>query len=119
MIFVAAVQPNVTFPQDVTNWVDVVFAEINLSDDLLADCKLTGIEFFQTLREQIIGGSDLKTILDTLKQEHSVKGKALFMPLRVALTGMTHGPELAPIFALMPRAVQEERITALIYALEE
>ena len=29
------------------------------------------------------------------------KGARLFMPLRSALTGATHGPELAPLVALM------------------
>jgi glutamyl/glutaminyl-tRNA synthetase len=29
------------------------------------------------------------------------KGAALYMPLRAALTGQTHGPELAPLTLLM------------------
>jgi glutamyl-tRNA synthetase len=30
------------------------------------------------------------------------KGAAFFMPLRAALTGRLHGPELAPLLAAMP-----------------
>lgn len=39
----------------------------------------------------------------TLKVETGRKGKALFMPLRQALTGQNHGPELAPLLPLIGR----------------
>ncbi len=36
-----------------------------------------------------------------VKQKTGAKGKALFMPLRLALTGRRHGPEMGPLFALL------------------
>ncbi len=45
---------------------------------------------------------------DALKAATGAKGRALFMPLRLALTGLDHGPELAPLLPLMGR----ERIAA-------
>ena len=36
-----------------------------------------------------------------LKEQTGKKGKALFMPLRLALTGKNHGPELGPLLKLM------------------
>jgi glutamyl-tRNA synthetase len=36
-----------------------------------------------------------------VKDATGAKGKALFMPLRQALTGMSHGPEMGPLFALI------------------
>ena len=41
---------------------------------------------------------------DTLKASTGRKGKPLFMPLRQALTGMDHGPELKGLLPLMGRA---------------
>jgi glutamyl-tRNA synthetase len=41
---------------------------------------------------------------DALKQATGRKGKALFMPLRLALTGLEHGPELKGLLPLMGRA---------------
>ena len=38
-----------------------------------------------------------------VKQATGAKGKALFMPLRLALTGLDHGPELANLLPLMGR----------------
>ena len=45
-----------------------------------------------------------------LKQETGRKGRALFMPLRMALTGLDHGPELA---ALLPLIGREETLRRL------
>jgi glutamyl-tRNA synthetase len=39
--------------------------------------------------------------VDAVKAATGAKGKALFMPLRQALTSMDHGPEMAAIFALI------------------
>ena len=46
---------------------------------------------------------DLHALAALLKRAHRAQGRReLFMPLRVALTGQTHGPELAPLLKLMP-----------------
>ncbi|NDG49684.1 MAG: hypothetical protein EBY30_11755 [Rhodospirillales bacterium] len=44
------------------------------------------------------------------------KGKALFMPLRQALTGEDHGPDLKDLLPLIGRARAEERLRAAIQA---
>jgi len=41
---------------------------------------------------------------DALKAATGRKGKALFMPLRLALTGEDHGPELRALLPLIGRA---------------
>jgi len=48
-----------------------------------------------------------KNWTDAVKQETGRKGKDLFMPLRKAVTGMDHGPELAVLLPLIgPEKVQ-------------
>ncbi len=42
-----------------------------------------------------------KAVAEQVKSHLSVKGKGLFMPLRVALTGKTKGPEMEKILALL------------------
>ena len=39
----------------------------------------------------------------SIAAETGVKGKALFMPIRLALTGRDSGPEIAPLLAIMGR----------------
>jgi len=55
-------------------------------------------------------GGDFKLLTQRLKERTGRKGAELFMPLRVALTGQAHGPELAPLFALMPPAIARRRL---------
>ncbi len=47
-----------------------------------------------------------------LKADTGRKGKALFMPLRLALTGQAHGPELAPLLPLIGRDTVLARLEA-------
>ncbi|AWM89146.1 glutamate--tRNA ligase [Microvirga sp. 17 mud 1-3] len=46
-------------------------------------------------------GSTWKTWTEAVKIATGVKGKALFMPLRMALTGLDHGPELGALLPLI------------------
>jgi glutamyl-tRNA synthetase len=46
-------------------------------------------------------GSTWKTWTEAVKAETGAKGRALFMPLRLALTGLDHGPELAGLLPLI------------------
>lgn len=47
-----------------------------------------------------------------IKEKTGRKGKTLFMPLRQAITGMDHGPEMAPLLPLIGRARVLERLAA-------
>ena len=47
-----------------------------------------------------------------LKTRTSRKGKALFHPLRLALTGREEGPELAALLPLIGRINSEARLSA-------
>ena len=42
-----------------------------------------------------------KTWTDAVKAATGAKGKGLFMPLRLALTGVDHGPELGSLLPLI------------------
>lgn len=46
-----------------------------------------------------------------LKDETARKGKALFLPLRRALTGMDHGPDMAALLPLIDKAEAVRRLT--------
>ncbi|MGK2285737.1 glutamate--tRNA ligase [Pedomonas sp. V897] len=49
---------------------------------------------------------------DVLKERTGRKGKALFLPLRLALTGQPHGPEMGPLLARIGREAALERLGA-------
>jgi glutamyl-tRNA synthetase len=48
--------------------------------------------------------------VNAVKEATGRKGKELFMPLRLALTGMEHGPDMKTVFALLGRARAEKRL---------
>ena len=45
-----------------------------------------------------------------MKDATGRKGRSLFMPLRLALTGLDHGPELAQLLPLIGRKKALERL---------
>jgi len=101
--FCAAVRGNIEVPSDAKQWVDVVFEKkIAIDDTARSAMKEAGAEFFTTAAG-IYGrvGADLKALAKELGTATGKKGPALYMPLRAALTGVTHGPELAPILKLL------------------
>ncbi|WP_372655040.1 glutamate--tRNA ligase [Halobacteriovorax sp.] len=48
--------------------------------------------------------------MNYLKKELKIKGKPLFMGMRVCLTGRAHGPDLKTVVALTPIAIVKERL---------
>ncbi|MGV7031986.1 glutamate--tRNA ligase [Methylobacterium symbioticum] len=57
----------------------------------------------ETLPEEPYGPETWKTWTGAVRERTGAKGKALFMPLRLALTGLDHGPDLAGLLPLIGR----------------
>lgn len=110
--FVAAVRGNVELPSDARVWAKVVFGKIDAFETAATlAIRDAGAEFF-TAALGVIGqaGVEFKQAVKALGQATGKKGPALFMPLRAALTGFTHGPELAPLLALLSPAEIQARL---------
>lgn len=102
--FVAVVRGNVELPADARAWAKVAFGKLDeFEPAALAAIREAGEGFF-TEAHRVIGqpGAEFKQAVKALGQATGKKGPGLFMPLRAALTGFTHGPELAPMLALLP-----------------
>jgi len=101
--FLAAIRHNVAFPPDAQQWADVIFgATPSMHEEARVAIQSAGADFFTRAIEVFDRGvAELKENTKELGRLTGRKGPALFMPLRAALTGATHGPELAPIVALL------------------
>jgi glutamyl-tRNA synthetase len=112
--FVVTVQPNIRFPTDAAFWAKRLFGEeAPLNEDSRAVIAAAGSAFFNhALAAYTEHGAAYQPLVDDLKQRTGAKGKNLFMPLRAALTGETHGPELARILALSPPEIIQRRLQA-------
>jgi len=113
--FVAAVLPNVVLAEDARLWKDVVFGEVlTYEEPALAAARDAGASFFATAAAAIADrpGAPLGSSLDlaAVSKATGRRGAALFTPLRAALTGRLHGPQLAPLLAAMPAQRARERL---------
>jgi len=102
-LFVKTVIPNVVVPDDAFFWANIFFGDFgSFDEEKMAIIKQAGQQFYEATLEALAQhGNDYQKIVNYLKEKLGVKGKTLFMPLRVALTGETHGPELIHIFELL------------------
>jgi glutamyl-tRNA synthetase len=64
--------------------------------------RSAGAGYFAAAAAAARGGADLPAIAGAVRAATGRKGAELYMPLRVALTGLSHGPELAPLLKAMP-----------------
>jgi glutamyl/glutaminyl-tRNA synthetase len=112
-LFVTAVRANVELPSDAKVWAKVIFGKLDeFEPQALAAIKEAGEAFFAAALA-VIGqpGADFKQAVKALGQSTGKKGPALFMPLRAALTGFTHGPELALMLAMLSAEEVQERLS--------
>lgn len=75
------------------------------------------VQKLQTLKSEHLKSEDFSRLQEELKNEVQVKGKFLFMPLRVAVIGKPHGPELKDLVPLLPKAsliMRAQKILSLI-----
>src|SRR5918994_613801 len=110
--FIEAVLPNIVFPAQAQAWADIVFGAppaLDATDEQLV--RSAGVNFFSAAADAAaISGEDLSSIVAAIRTATGRKGADLYRPLRVALTGRTHGPELAPLLKAMPPGKAYERL---------
>ena len=94
-------QPNLLFPQEAAEWAEVLYGTWDYDATARRVIMGAGVEFFTLLAEQLTAQAEWNTLLAALKSRSGRKGKALFLPLRMAFTGREHGPELSPLLTLI------------------
>lgn len=96
-----AIRPNISTLADVAEWWSVVAGDVSST---VADEDRAFVAEAARVAAQIDWSSDpWHGLTDTLKQSSGRKGKALFLPLRQALTGHDHGPDMKALLPLIGR----------------
>ncbi|MCZ6560997.1 MAG: glutamate--tRNA ligase [Gammaproteobacteria bacterium] len=109
--FIGLVRDNLQRPSQAVAWAKILFADEPISGEMIS-AGLSHIEagFFEDAAGLWSKGhSSFRDFSGQLSEKTKHKGKKLFMPLRVALTGELHGPELEKIAALMGKDRVERR----------
>lgn len=102
-IFLKTIRANVVFPTNALHWAQVLFDDpVNYAPEALPILQQAGVGFFQKALELLPQyKTDFRALSQALQQATGLKGKALFQPLRIALTGQLDGPEMVNIFELL------------------
>lgn len=115
-LFAETVRANIEFPYDALEWAKIFFHDaVHLEPEMEAIVKEAGEQFFVVAEQSVDEfGIDLPKILAAMKANLGVSGKKLFMPLRIALTGKMHGPELVHIAELLGAEKMKRRFGAIL-----
>jgi glutamyl-tRNA synthetase len=98
--FWLAVRPNLARLSDAAEWREIVFGD---GAGVIEDAAFAAAAA-ACLPPEPWDASTWKTWTDAVKAATGAKGRALFHPLRLALTGRDSGPELAALLPLIGRA---------------
>jgi glutamyl-tRNA synthetase len=98
----AAIRPNLTIVAEAADWWQVVTGPIP-APDLSDEDRAFVAEAGAVLAAVAWDAEVWKVLTATLKERTGRKGKALFLPLRLALTAREHGPDMAAMLPLIGR----------------
>jgi glutamyl-tRNA synthetase len=101
-----AVRANIQLLPEVRQWAHIVDGPIEpfVPDTAFAAAAAAA------LPTGAYDASSWQAFTNAVKEKTGAKGKALFMPLRQALTGLDHGPEMAALFPLIGEARARKRL---------
>lgn len=105
--FWSAIRANIQVLPEARDWAHVVNGPIEpvIGDEAFA-AKAAAL-----LPSGAYDEASWSTFVNAVKAETGAKGKGLFMPLRQALTGRDHGPEMAALFALIGEEKARARLS--------
>ncbi len=94
-----AVRDNIVMPHDVADWLRRLGGDgVEPDADGRRVLDATGSAFFRHALSALEGATDFRSFAGAVGKAAGARGKTLFMPLRVALTGATHGPEMQRVW---------------------
>ncbi|EPH98441.1 glutamate--tRNA ligase [Enterococcus faecalis 13-SD-W-01] len=107
---VSLYQPQMSYAAEIVDLSTLFFNEHPVLDDaakevLAGETVPTVLAAFKVQLEQmeVVDAPTVKASIKAVQKETGIKGKNLFMPIRVAVSGQMHGPELPDTIELLGR----------------
>ncbi len=119
---VKSVQDELSYVGEIADKVDIYFND-NISINEPEAKEVMGMEhvpeLLKVLRDKVLSMPEIdedsaRNLLKEIQKETGIKGKNLFMPVRVALTGQTHGPELFEVINILGKDRIAKRLKQII-----
>ena len=99
--FAALIEKNLERAEDAALFQRLLDVNAPFEDEALPVLCEAGAEFYIQALDAWHANPDWKNWTAAVKENTGCKGKALFMPLRVALSGALHGPEMSDVVAFL------------------
>ena len=118
--FCAAVGENIALFADAEEWAQIIAADSPppMTPAARQAIKDAGESFYPTAaaalqsKQSATNKMEWKEFCEIIAAATDKKGRALFLPLRAALTGKTEGPAMPPLFQLITLAKAQARLQA-------
>ncbi len=110
-------QDQLSYGAEIVELSELFFKDFSVTDDALeiyqADStKIVKAEFLNQIKtHEKWTRENLKSALENTKNNTTIKGKPLFMGLRVAITGQLHGPDLINTIYLIGKDAVSDRLS--------
>jgi len=119
---ISATRGNIDYLAQITDHVGIFCNEtIEFENDQAREIvEAEGVqEVLKAFREKVTEAETIdlefaKTVFKAVQKDTGAKGKGLFMPIRVALTGQSHGPEMPDIIQILGKDGMVNRLNLLI-----
>jgi glutamyl-tRNA synthetase len=110
------VRDNVEMPADVSQWLQrLSVPQLPVGEAEGSVLTAAGRVFFATAVDALDAShEDFREFAKAVGAATGARGKSLFMPLRVALTGVTHGPEMGGLWAWLGPDMCRARLQAAL-----
>ena len=117
---VSVLQEHISHGAEIVNHIDIFFNddiefETQEAVEIMRDADVAQVmdNFRQKIQAlEVVDAPAVKALIKSITKELKLGGKKVFMPLRVALTGKMHGPDLDKIIALVGRERILKRLSA-------
>lgn len=122
VLVAAALQEHLSTASDIIQYMDflvgdnVIIESPEALEALKTDTFPTVIQAFKDKLAELpeLNPDNIKPILKAITKELKLGGKQVYMPIRIALTGKMHGPELNYIIPILGKELVEKRIQSTI-----
>jgi glutamyl-tRNA synthetase len=113
--FVETVRGNIMLPADALAWAAHFYGREEPRHDAREAIRAAGIGFYKIARDHAErAGDDFRVYAHAVSVASGARGKALYLPLRAALTGEIHGPEMDRVWRLLGAERVRQRLDAAI-----
>lgn len=110
--FTTTFKQNCILPTDAKAWAEQILTDSpHWDEEALSHLTEANRNLLDHLAQAIeADGDNYQAVIKRVGEELAIKGKALFLPVRSAITGRCYGPELVKIFPLMGKTALLRRV---------